>query len=173
VATFLSLPLGYVFYFFQDHYYEPRFIFESAGALIIVCAMALFGLFSRIRETGALTRYLIVAAGLSLLIFIPCHLAKYRRAGDLGPELREIVAARGLRDSIIFIEPLHYPLGMMLQSPFIDGGNLFVRDLEGRQGEVLDLYPEKNAYRFHFDSASWNFRLDPFPGPRDPSTPTP
>jgi hypothetical protein len=161
--TFLALPLGYIFHFSQDFYYEPRYLFESSGALIILCALGLNTVRRRWLTQKALPHYGFILIVLALFVFIPAHLLSLRRAGDLGPELKEMIHEQNLTDSIVFIDPLYYPMGMMLQSPFLDGDNIYVRNLPGRSHEILDRYPHRPAYLFFRDPQSWRFRLIPYP----------
>ena len=156
---FLTLPMGYVFYFFQDYYYEPRFIFESAGALIILCAAGLEAALQKWKDSRGLRHYLLVTIGLALFIFLPAHLLHFRRAGDLGPELKEMVQEQKITHSLIFIEPLYYPMGMMLQSPFLDGDNIYVRQLKGREQEIFSLFPQRPGYQFSYNAKSGQFEL--------------
>ncbi len=160
-ATFLSLPLGYIFYFFQDLYYQPRFLFESSAALLILCGLGI-SLAAREWKNPSLGRYFLVLVLLALLIFIPVRIFSSRRAGDVGRELIREIETQHINNSLVLIQELYYPMGMMLQSPFLDGDNIYVRELKGQEQTILDSYPGRRAYRFYRDPKTGQFTLQPF-----------
>jgi hypothetical protein len=50
-------------------------------------------------------------------------------------------------------------MGMMLQSPFLDGDNIYVRQLKGREQEIFSLFPQRPGYQFCYNAKSGQFEL--------------
>ena len=160
LIIFFSLPVGYIFYFFHDHIgLEPRFIFESSPALVMLCALGISQIAESWQNKKSLARYGLILALLSFLIWTPFYFISQKRLGDMGSELKQEIKNKKVTGALILIEELYYPMGMMLQSPFLDGENIYVRDLKEQRELILKKYPELLPYIFY--RAPEGFRLEP------------
>ena len=160
LIIFFSLPVGYIFYFFHDHVgLEPRFIFESAPALVMLCALGISQIAENWQNKKSLARYGLILALLAFLIWTPFYFISQKRLGDMGSELKHEIKNKKITSALILVEELYYPMGMMLQSPFLDGENIYVRDLKEQRELILKNYPELVPYVFY--RAPEGFRLEP------------
>lgn len=163
--TFIALPAGYVLYFFQDFFYEPRFLFETSGIFAVLCGRGLVLAYRRWAGRDGAAHFIATAALATLLLFVPAGLAGLARQGDIDDSLREMIEAAEPGRAIIFVEPLYYPMGMALQSPFLDGDIIYVRDLGDGREELMSRYPGRAAYRFHREEGKFALRrLSAVPG---------
>lgn len=159
-ALFLSVPIGQIFYFGNDMTYSPRYIFEGVPALVILCAAGIKAGRDRWRGNRSLAHYALVVILLAFLIFIPSQILSYRSAGDIGPELQDELKAKKVTHSLVLIEELYFPMGMILQSPFLDGDNIYARDLPGRGDEIISRFPGRPVWIFRHGKNSSPFVLE-------------
>ena len=149
-AIFLALPLGHIFYFGNDMMYPPRYIFESVPGLIILAAAGVSAARDKWGNNPGLAHYGLVLAALAFFIFIPAHILSWRNAGDIGDDFPRLLKEHRVKGALVLVQELYYPMGMIQQSPFLDGDNIYARDLPGRRQEIMARFP---AGRSGFSSA--------------------
>jgi hypothetical protein len=159
--VFLSLPVGHIFYFGNDMCYPPRYLFESVPALLILCAAGIKAAGEKWGANPEVAHFGLVVAALAFFIFIPSQILSYRRAGDIGPDLEQAIEHERLQGSLVLIENLYYPMGMIRQSPFLDGDNIYARDLADRRQELFKQFPSKPVWNFYRDPKTQQFVLKP------------
>jgi hypothetical protein len=160
-SIFLALPLGHIFYFGNDLHYPPRYIFEGVPGLIILCAVGINAARNKWGANPGLAHFALVVAALAFFIFIPAQILSWRNAGDIGNDFPRLLKARQVKGALVLIEELYYPMGMIQQSPFLDGDNIYARDLAGRRPEIIARYPGRPVWVFSFDRQANRFKLEP------------
>jgi hypothetical protein len=164
IGSFLCLSLGYVFYWYQDWCFGPRFVYEASGCMILLTARGIqsvpclikntFGRPVPVKRVSGLTTALIVfCMAYGLITNVPALYKLYNRSyWGVDGKLPAIVHQKGVQKAIIFIGCIrNRPL--MANSPFLDNNIIYSWDSIDQRKELMDLFP---GYRYFFEKEENN-----------------
>ncbi len=154
--SFLCLAGGYLFYWFQDWCFGPRFLYEAAGIMILLTARGIHNLphltrmvlkraVSVRRLYGLTTAVLVFCTLYALASNVPALYKVYSsNYWGVNPPLLREVEHQKVGKAIIFTRHIFGCL-LMANSPFLDNEVLYVVDSGDRNKEMMALYP---GYRY-------------------------
>jgi hypothetical protein len=174
LSIFLALPFGYLFYFYTGDIFNPRFLFEGAGVIIVITATGICRIWDsqdEFAESGYIDRDVRLRSWLALIGLImlvvsilanfPPEMGLYKRLEGVGPELKDIIKKERIDDSIIFIDPVIYGMGIEMTDPLnLEQGNIYARDLGERNRELMEFYADRKAYRAVWSIKEKHFVLE-------------
>jgi len=148
VGGFVSLAFVYVFYWYQDWCFGPRYLYEAAGLTILLTARGIervpywirfvFRGRASIRSVSAVTAFVVALLfGVGFVSNIPAHLDLYGRGywGVTG-KARKTVEQHRLSNAIVFTKT-YYGSVLTANLPDLTNNVLFVRDLGSENNKKL------------------------------------
>jgi hypothetical protein len=157
VAAFLSLTTAYFFYWFQHWCFGPRFLYESATALIMLTARGLLCLPKLVRNilgfSASVRRVQIATASfvaacffIAAVVNIPPLIKQYGNSfAGVNAAILKTVKARGLKKAIVFTRA-YYGNVFTGNSPLLDGDVIYARDLGEKNHLLMAMYPGYEYY---------------------------
>ncbi len=191
LASFLSIPAVYFFFFHQDFMMGPRYYFSVIPAAVILSARGLRDtpeLWSRLAGPKggieAVSRFLAVlifaCIVFNLALFLPDRLRYYEISSPIhqgvpAPIWRHLESEK-VHNAVVFINDFPYSLaygtGLWRNDPALKGDIVFARD-QGLGNDVLmQRYPGRRYYRYWpaFESFTEIFPSDESAGEPAPSS---
>ncbi len=163
-ASFFSILGAYFFYWFHDWCFGPRFLYETAGPLILLTARGIqqFPDWSRTvlgtratdeRMRQGLAFFLMILVVVGLASNIPAHITNYGTSywGVNGEPLNQ-VRRHGIERGIVFVSQSKFGSVFPENDPFMEQELIFARDLGNANERLLQRYPSLPAYRLAADS---------------------
>lgn len=104
---------GYLFYFYVDFAYGPRFAYASAFPLLLLSALGVKALYRRMRDEGvprAAAQYRLIAAGVLLLavwaaVSLPARVKEYSSGyRDVRADFIDNIRAHNISSAIVFLD---------------------------------------------------------------------
>jgi hypothetical protein len=129
--------------------------------LVVLCAAGINAARNKWSNNPGLAHYALILAALALILFIPAHILSWRNAGDIGNDFPRLLKERRVKGALVLVQDLYYPMGIIRQSPFLDGDNIYARDLAGRRQEIIARFPGRPVWVFSFDKRTNRFALEP------------
>ena len=161
-----SISAFVAYFFYLTHgggRYGPRYVYETAFPLLLISSIVL----SRIQRTRMLLIGLVVALNVGVFMWSSWSFAQEIRHRT---EPFELVKQKGITNAIIFLETGSggLPPGSLVRNGLhFDGDILYVRDLRGRNNELLLRYPGRSVYFFAYDDSTEKGRLLRYDPSRD------
>ena len=158
---FLSLLSAYFFYWFHNLCFGPRFLYESAAALLLLSARGVRLLPELLKRTcwlavdqNAVSRFYARALVPALLFFagiaLPPLERTYHTYGGVSAIVHRTVKRAGLKNALVFCD--HFGNGFSYNRLTLDGPVVYCRDL-GFMNPVLTLaYPDRRYYYARADT---------------------
>jgi hypothetical protein len=152
LAAFLSLTAAYFFYWYQHWCFGPRFLYESAVALILLTARGIQRLPSLVRNIFSLSvsKRRVHAATAVVIAFcffiaaignIPPFIEYYgNNFANVNAEVLKAVQEHGIKKAIIFTRS-YYGSVFTCNSPMLDGEIIYARDLGEKNRLLMAAYP--------------------------------
>jgi hypothetical protein len=160
LLSFFSLAAGYLFYWYQDWCFGPRFLYEASGAVILLTVRGIqfvphvvkkaFPLPVSVKRIYGLTTAVLVFCMLYGLAANAPPLYKAYRTNywEVNTKLFSVVRNQGVGKAIIFTRHIFGCL-LMANSPFLDNDVIYVVDLGELNKKMMALYP---GYRYFIAS---------------------
>ena len=161
LAWFLSLLATHFFYWFHSAHFGPRFLYESAPALILLTVRGVEELGPLLRRTFGLSvtdrsaarfagRAWVLLTAVALLVGLPSQLRIYHRyAGVDGRTLRAVRRA-GLGNALVFLNRLGH--GFNANDLDLAGDVVYAKD-HGILNPALTLaYPDRQYWYAGYDT---------------------
>jgi hypothetical protein len=174
LGSAFSLAVAYLFYWYQDWCFGPRFLYEAACPLVILAARGLdraprllrsaFGARASVRSLTALTGFLVaVLFVVGIATNIPPHLKMYgeRYWGVNGQALRAAESA-DLHHAIVFTRG-NYGGVFTGNKPDLSNDVIFVRDRGNRNALLMEHFPGYSFYLLKYDTLEAYGRGNPYP----------
>lgn len=163
-ASFVSVLAAYFFYWFHDWCFGPRFLYETAGPLIILTARGIqqFPDWSRevlgTRGTDERLRQGLAAFVLLLVIVgfasnVPAHIRNYGTSyWGVDGEVLAQVRRQGIDRGIVFVPQSKFGSVFPENDPFMQNELIFARDLGEANLRLLEHFSHLPGYRLERDS---------------------
>lgn len=158
LTSAFCLTGAYLFYWFQDWCFGPRFLYEAAAPLILLSARGIDAVPRLIQRrfagersvrtytagTGFIVGAMILVGG---IVYLPPHFEVYGN-GYWGVTRRALSAVEraGISHAVVFTQS-YYGSVFLANDPWLRNDVIFVRDLGGRNKIMADLYPDRKYYR--------------------------
>ena len=154
--SFLCLAGGYLFYWFQDWCFGPRFLYEAAGIMILLTARGIQSLPHLIKTVlkravsvrrlyGLTTAVLVFCTLYALASNVPALYKVYSsNYWEVNTKLFSEVEQQGVGKALIFTRHFFGCL-LMANSPFLDNDVIYVVDSGALNKKMMALYP---GYRY-------------------------
>lgn len=163
-ASFLSVLAAYFFYWFHDWCFGPRFLYETAGPLILLTARGIqqFPDWSRemlgtratdVRMRQGLAAFVLLLVVIGFASNVPAHIRNYSTSywGVDGVPLG-LVRRQGIDRGIVFMPQSKFGSVFPENDPFMQNELIFARDLGEANTRLLQHYPSLPAYRLDGDT---------------------
>lgn len=163
-VSFLSVLTAYFFYWFHDWCFGPRFLFETAGPLILLTARGIqqFPDWSREmlgtraadeRMRRGLAAFVLFLVAMGFASNVPAHIRNYGTSyWGVDGEALSIVRRQGVDRGIVFVPQSKFGSVFPENDPFMQKGLIFARDLGEANARLLQHYSSLPAYRLVGDS---------------------
>ncbi|KAA0221967.1 hypothetical protein EDS67_27580 [candidate division KSB1 bacterium] len=157
LMAFISLTAAYFFYWFHQWCFGPRFLYESAAALIVLTARGILRLptlFRKIPGVSISTRNVsaATAAFVALCVLIAAignipSLTRYygHNFANVNAEILKTVKEKGIKKAIIFT-PSYYGNVLSANSPLLDTDIIYARDLGEKNHLLMSAFPDYEYY---------------------------
>ena len=161
--SFISLAAGYLFYWYQDWCFGPRFLYEASGVVILLTARGIqcvphaisnaFNLPVSARRLYGLTAAVLVFCVLyGLAANVPALYKVYSsNYWEVNTKLFSVVKDRGVGKAIIFTSSSFGCL-LMANSPFLDNDVIYAVDSGALNKKMMALYPGYRYFIAHKDT---------------------
>lgn len=160
LGSAFSLAVAYLFYWYQDWCFGPRFLYEAAGPFILLTARgidrvprlmrSLFGSPTSVRNLTALTAFLVgVLFIVGLATNVPSHLTMYGER-YWGVNGRALKAAARLKKAIVFTRG-NYGGVFTANKPDLSNDVIFVRDRGNHNVLLMEYYQGYSFYLLNHD----------------------
>lgn len=162
LSGFLTLTIAHFFYWYQDLCFGPRFLFESAGMLVLLTARSFSAIGPLLGRRFGLTvtpdsarRMLLRTMPLALLVTAgigipPLYLNKYRSYYRIDASLVQTVQARKLRNALVFCFDLGDAYNRNLLD--LDGPVVYAQDYGSLNSALTVAYPDRQYFYGRGDS---------------------
>jgi 4-amino-4-deoxy-L-arabinose transferase-like glycosyltransferase len=153
VATALSLILGYVLYWTNGDVFGPRYILESAPALLILTAAGILRVVQRLsaRRRRLLWGAVSLLVLINLTFYLPGQLSAYRGLYGITAAPRSILQEAGLSDALVIVRDdrgwKDYAVAFVMNEPTYDGEVVYANECESRDA-LLARYQGRSVYYF-------------------------
>jgi len=156
IFSFCGLAAGYLFYWYQDWCFGPRFLYEAAGVMILLTARGIHCVPHFIREVldlrvavrriyGFATAVLVFCILYGLAANVPALYKTYSsNYWEVNTKLFSVIRDRGIGKAIIFTNP-DFGCLLMADSPFLVNDVICVIDRGDLNKKMMALYP---GYRY-------------------------
>ncbi|MBM3314606.1 hypothetical protein FJY71_02010 [candidate division WOR-3 bacterium] len=156
LAMFLSLTWAHFFYWFHNVCFGPRFLYESAGALLLLTVRGFLGLGPLLRRTfradvsDAATATLAGRVIPLMLVFmlgagLPPLFRLYHTYGGVSRQVQRAVNRLGLTNALVFCA--HLGNGFSANSLDLDGDVVYAKDYGPLINAALTLrYPDRRYF---------------------------
>ena len=157
LSCFAMLWAAYVFYFYHDWCLGPRFLYEAAGTVILLCARGILRLpqfLQEISDSGLSERrvYGMTALAVAVCLIIgwsgnmPALARTYSDSyWDVNADVLKTVKRAGISNAIVFTRS-YYGCVLLGNSPTFDGDVIFARDLGEKNKRLMSEYPDRTYY---------------------------
>ena len=159
LCSFLSLALAYLFYFFQDWCFGPRFLYEASGCLILLTCRGIqsaphlikkvFGRPIAVRRIyGFTTAVILFCLSYGLMTNVPALYKLYSGSyWEVNGKIEKAVKQQQIHNAVIFVRHIGFRPPLMANSPFLDNGIIYVWDFRHLRQQIMALYP---GYRYYY-----------------------
>jgi hypothetical protein len=157
LASFLSLAGAYLFYFYQDLCFGPRFLYEASGFLIILTASGMLRVAHLVSGTTALARSpaagrgavgLVVIAlySISAATLLPARVTQFNSDyWGVDGRFHARLEKRPLQDALVLITGSYR--NVSFNNPPSDGDRvIYARSFEDQDWRLMDHYPDRWVY---------------------------
>ena len=157
LLSFLSLTFTYLFYWFQDWCFGPRFIYDATCGVILLTARGMqrlpyviknmLGKSISVRKIYGLTICVVLfCTGIGLLNNVPALVRVYSNSyWIVDGKVLKAVKQRGLHKAIIFTKS-YYGSVVTANSPLLEKDVIYVRNLDDLNRKFMDQFP---GYRYY------------------------
>ncbi|HEY9870005.1 MAG TPA: glycosyltransferase family 39 protein [Candidatus Obscuribacterales bacterium] len=157
ILSFLANALVYVLYWYQDWCFGPRYMFESAAALVLLTARGITLLPGLVRDFVGADRsdvthgytllLLIICLAVSFTVYVP---ASCRYFSDSFWEVDTTLASKlhdsGVKDALVFVKS-NYGAFLPQMNPWLDSPIVYARDRgPSKNKEVIERFPGRKVY---------------------------
>jgi hypothetical protein len=154
--AFLSLAAGYLLYWYQDWCFGPRFLYETAGIMILLTARGMqrvpymLKMIFKIRISakrlyGLTTSVAVFCTLYAMASNVPALYKAYSgNYWEVNRKLFRVVEQQKIGKAVIFTNHFFGCL-LMANSPFLDTEVIYAVDLGQRNRKMMALYP---GYRY-------------------------
>lgn len=163
LGSAFSLAVAYLFYWYQDWCFGPRFLYEAVCPLVILTARGLdraprllrsaFGARASVRSLTALTGFLVaVLFVVGIATNIPPHLKMYgERYWGVNGQALQAAESAGLHHAIVFTRG-NYGGVFTGNKPDLSNDVIFVRDRGNRNALLMEYFPGYSFYLLKYDT---------------------
>jgi hypothetical protein len=154
IASWITLTIAYIPYFFQDWCIGPRYQYEITGFLIITTAIGIVRTPATLRALGystkraTITRYLAVALSIFYLGSVGLSSIMMHGLTYCGGDLKVSAGAIDAQipdQSLVLANTSYTWLGVFL--PPMDGNRvIYAKDLKEKNKILMDYYPDRSIY---------------------------
>lgn len=152
-----SLSLFYLFYYYQDYCFGPRFYYEATTMAVLLTSRGIIltseRLFAALRApfTFLKNQLLLVIAGMSLIAFsihVP-DLVRIYRNNYFGVKTGyyDLVKEANLHDALVFVHR-DFLTFFIYNSPALNGPVVYAADRGIENDRLMAFYPERHYYLF-------------------------
>jgi hypothetical protein len=155
LASWLSLMVGYFFWWADGVMYGPRFYLESIGFIALLSARGMVVL----AQLGAWPGRVLAASLLGVLLlfnaflYLPVQLPLLRGYNYVSRVSLDAVERAGVHHAVVFVDTgtqfewWNYGMVFSANSPRLDTDVIYARDLGAADARLMELYPDRHFYR--------------------------
>ena len=147
--TFITLALGYLFYYqIGGNQYGPRFLFEALPFLILLVVAKVF----QMREKWSTA--LLLASILYAMVKLPFIAYREDKIVDQRQDLYDLVEEEKIRNAVIFVASPTSPLRPMpaddltRNDPRFANNVLYALELPKINDQLMEYYGDRSFYRY-------------------------
>jgi len=150
----LSLLLAYVAYWTNGDVLGPRYVYESAGALVVLSASGIVRTAQQVRPRwrSAYAALLCVLVLVDLVAYLPWQFRNYYGLYDITATPREVIASADLTNALVIVQDddgwKDYAVAFSLNSPTVDGDVVYASECPRDTEQLLARYAGRNVYYF-------------------------
>jgi len=155
--SLLLLAVSYLFYWFQDWCFGPRFLYDAAGGVILLTVRGMqrlpyvlknqLGRALSVRRICGLTVFVVLlSTSIGVVSNIPALVRVYSNSyWSVNGKVLKAVKQRGLQKAIVFTKS-YYGSVVAANSPLLDKDVIYVRHLDPFDADFMKLFP---GYRYY------------------------
>jgi 4-amino-4-deoxy-L-arabinose transferase-like glycosyltransferase len=157
-ATALSLIFGYALYWTSGSVFGPRYTYEIAGLLFVLCATGIERTAAwalrrkRRRAFAALVAVVGVLVAVNLGAYLPRQLQAYQGLYGITAQPRRALEQADLHHALVIVDQgrgwWDYAVAFSMNAPGLDGDVVYASECAPHDDELLAQYSDRTVYRF-------------------------